>query len=195
MSRFPSLFIALAMAVIACLSLQGQVAPTTTLSGVVADATGGVIPNASVELVNTATQFTRRSQTDAQGRFLFTLVPPGSYDLTATAQGFATYKQSGITLDVNVPASLKVTLSISAAAQQVTVQENAPMVDTESGALRQVVSEKYIKELPLNGRNAASLVYMAPGTVGGKGTDTANYASTSDTIAVSVNGTWGDQGA
>src|SRR5256884_6881868 len=67
------------------------------------------------------------------------------------------------------------------------------MIDTESGALRQVVNERYIREMPLEGRNAATLVFMAPGTVTGKGTDRAPYASTSDTIAVSVNGTYGNQ--
>ena len=56
-----------------------------------------------------------------------------------------------------------------------------------------MVSEQYIQELPLNGRNAATLVFMAPGTVVGKGTDSGTYATTSDTIAVSVNGTFGDQ--
>lgn len=172
---------------------SAQVAPTTTLAGTVVDATGAVVPNASVDLTNAGTKLTKHAETDSQGRFLFTLMPPGTYNLKVTAAGFAVYNQSGITLNVNVPASVRVALSISSAAQEVTVNANAQMVDTESGTLRQVVSQTYINELPLNGRNAATLVYMAPGTVAGKGTDTATYASTSDTIAVSVNGTWGDQ--
>ncbi|MGI8744843.1 MAG: carboxypeptidase regulatory-like domain-containing protein [Bryobacteraceae bacterium] len=173
--------------------LLAQVVPTTTLTGTVADPTGALVPNASVTLTNANTQLSKSSHTDSQGRFSFNLIPPGAYDLTVSAQGFGAYRQSGITLDVNVPANVRVALSISASSQEVTVHENAPMVDTESGTLRQVVSEKYINDLPLNGRNAAALVYMAPGTVAGKGTDTATYASTSDTIAVSVNGTRGDQ--
>jgi hypothetical protein len=67
------------------------------------------------------------------------------------------------------------------------------MVDTESGTLHQVVGEHYAQNLPLNGRNAASLVYMAPGTVSGKGQDTASYANTGEALAISVNGTYGDQ--
>src|SRR5437867_13085327 len=84
-----------------------QVTPTTTLSGTVVDATGASVPSAAIELTNTDTHFTKRTETDTQGRFLFNLVPPGAYDLTVTAKGFSTYNQRGITLDVNVPASVR----------------------------------------------------------------------------------------
>ncbi len=181
---------AILLAVATCIA---QVAPSTTLSGSAIDPTGAVVPNAAVDLTNTRTQFKRHAVTDAQGRFLFDLVPPGHYDLAVLANGFTPYRQSGITLDANVPANLRISLSVSGTAEQITVEANAPMVDTESGTLRQVVSQQYIEDLPLNGRNAASLVYMAPGTVEGKGTDRGGYATTSDTIGVSVNGTYGDQ--
>jgi hypothetical protein len=173
--------------------VPAQVTPATTLSGVVFDPSGAVIPNAAVSLVNTSTQFSKNAHSDDQGRFTFNLVPPGAYDLSVTATGFSPYTQHGIALDVNVPANLRINLSVGGANEQVTVVGNAQMVDTETGTLRQVVSEKYIGELPLNGRNAATLVYMAPGTVAGKGADTGSYASTSDTIAISVNGTYGNQ--
>ncbi len=178
------------------LPMFSQNAATTSLAGTVADATGGRVVNASLELVNRGTHLTKRSSSGAQGRFLFILIPPGIYDLTVSAPGFSSVKQEGITLDVDVPGTVHVSLAVAGAAQQVTVAAVAadtPMVDTESGTLRQVVSEKYIQELPLNGRNAATLVFMAPGTVTGKGQDPGTYATTSDTIAVSVNGTFGDQ--
>ncbi len=177
----------------ACFNARAQVAPNTTLSGTVIDATGAAVPRAAVKLTNTNTQWNRRADTDQQGRFLFDLVPPGTYGLSVGAGGFSTYNQQGITLDANVPANVRVQLAVSGVSAQVTVRENAPMVDTESGTLHQVVSQKYIEDLPLNGRNAATLIYMAPGTVAGKGEDTGGYATTSDTIAVSVNGTYGDQ--
>jgi hypothetical protein len=170
-----------------------QVMPGATLAGIVADESGAVMRGASVELTNTGTRLTRHTETDAGGRFFFDLVPPGMYDLTISAEGFAVYRQQGITLDVNVPATLRVTLSVAGTVQEITVQADVPMVDNRSGTLRQIVSERYIQDLPLNGRNAASLIYMAPGTVAGKGTDVATYANTGDTIAVSVNGTFGDQ--
>ncbi len=174
-------------------AVSAQVAPTTRLSGQVVDSSGAYVPGAQVDLVMSGTQFTRHTVTNGEGRFLFDLVPPGSYELNVSASGFAVFHQSGIQLDVNVPASLKVPLTVRGAVQQVNVVGNAPMIDTESGALRQVVNERYIREMPLEGRNAATLVFMAPGTVTGKGTDRAPYASTSDTIAVSVNGTYGNQ--
>jgi len=170
-----------------------QTAPTTSLSGSVLDSTGSAVANAALELRNTGTHFTRRSSSDPQGRFLFNLIPPGVYELTVSAAGFTTVTQKGITLDVDVPGAVHVKLSVAGSAQQITVTAESPMVDSESGTLRQVVSEQYIQELPLNGRNAATLVFMAPGTVVGKGTDSGTYATTSDTIAVSVNGTFGDQ--
>ena len=85
-------------------------------------------------------QSTRHVKTDEQGRFLFDLVPPGQYELTITASGFSTYNRHGITLDANVPASLRIALAVSGLAEQVTIQANAPMVDTESRTLHQVVS-------------------------------------------------------
>jgi hypothetical protein len=66
-------------------------------------------------------------------------------------------------------------------------------VDSQSGTVRQVVGEQYIQDLPLEGRNAAVLVYMAPGTVLGTGTDTATYATNGDNLPISANGTMGNQ--
>lgn len=173
--------------------LAAQVAPTTRLSGEVLDSSGASVPGAHVDLISSGTEAVRHASTSGDGRFVFDLVPPGSYELNVSANGFATFHQSGIQLDVNVPADIKVQLTVRGAVQHVNVVENAPMIDTESGTLRQVVNERYIHEMPLEGRNAAALVFMAPGTVTGKGTDRAPYASTSNTIAVSVNGTYGNQ--
>ncbi|HZQ54733.1 MAG TPA: carboxypeptidase regulatory-like domain-containing protein [Bryobacteraceae bacterium] len=173
--------------------LWSQVVPTASLNGTVTDPSGAVVPSCTVELVNTATHVSKQIATDTQGRFLFNFLPPGTYDLNVTAQGFSAYRQTGITLDVNAPATVNVHLAIQSTAQEMTVNANAEMVDTESGTLHQVVGENYAENLPLNGRNAATLVFMAPGTVNGKGEDTGTYATTSDSIAISVNGTYGDQ--
>jgi hypothetical protein len=170
-----------------------QTTPTTNLSGILADPSGALVQGATLELTNPSTHWTRKSTTDSQGRFIFILVPPARYDLSATATGFAPLRQQGIRLDADVPAALRLTLSVAGSATTVTVQESAPMVDSESGTVRQVVGQQYIEDLPLQGRNAANLVYMAPGTVLGKGIDSGTYATNSDTIAVSANGAMGDQ--
>src|SRR5690348_8665666 len=150
-------------------ALLSQVVPTASLSGTVTDPAGAVVPSVRVELVNTATQVSKDVTADQQGRYQFNFLPPGRYDLSVSAPGFARYRQTGITLDVNAPATANVQLSVQSAQQESTVVANAQMVDTESGTLRQIVGEKYVQNLPLNGRNAATLVYMAPGTVPGKG--------------------------
>ena len=175
------------------LCAYAQSAPTTTLSGTVTDPTGAVVPAASLELTNEATHWTHKITSDAQGRFQFTLVPPGVYDLSAAASGFTGVRQEGIRLDADVPATLHVALSVASTATSITIEADAPMVDAQSGTVRQVVGEEYIQDLPLQGRNAATLVYMAPGTVLGKGIDSGTYATNTDTIAVSANGAMGDQ--
>jgi hypothetical protein len=186
-------FLLTALAMLACAQLPAQVVPTASLTGVVTDGTGAVVPSASAQITNTATHVIQTHVTDTGGRFLFNFLPPGSYDLSVSASGFGLYRQTGITLDVNAPATVQVHLNVQSVSQETTVNANAQMVDTESGTLHQIVNEKYAENLPLNGRNAASLVYMAPGTVAGKGEDTASYASNGDALAISVNGTYGDQ--
>ncbi len=170
-----------------------QSAPTTSLSGTVGDPSGAVVPNAALTLTNAGTNWSHKTASDAEGRFLFTLVPPGVYNMQASATGFAPLRQEGIRLDADVPATIHITLSVATSATTVTIKADAPMVDAQSGTVRQVVGEQYIEDLPLQGRNAAALVYMAPGTVLGKGIDSGTYATNSDTIAVSANGAMGDQ--
>lgn len=186
-------FVIVAGALLTATSVWPQVVPTASLTGTITDPAGALVPSATVELVNPATQLSKTAAADQQGRYRFNFLPPGRYDLDVSAPGFAKYRQTGITLDVNAPATANVQLNVQSAQQEVTVQANAEMVDTESGTLRQIVGEKYVGNLPLNGRNAATLVYMAPGTVPGKGEDTGTYATTSDSVAISVNGTYGDQ--
>src|SRR5215471_3394113 len=181
------------LALLSAAALFAQSAPTTSFSGTVADPSGSMVPDAALELTNTGTHWTRKTESDVQGRFLFTLVPPGVYELRVSAEGFATIRQDGIRLDVDVPATLRLNLAVAGATTTVTIREDAPMVDSQSGTVRQVVGEEYIQDLPLEGRNAAALVYMAPGTVLGKGTDTATYATNGDNLAISANGTMGNQ--
>src|SRR5437588_12378049 len=131
----------LAYTLLCAISVFAQSAPSTSLSGTVADQSGAVVPSAALELINSATHWTRKTATDTQGRFQFTLVPPGRYDLHLTAAGFTTLRQEGIRLDADVPATLRLTLSVAASLTQITIKEDAPMVDAQSGAVRQVVGE------------------------------------------------------
>lgn len=175
------------------LALGAQVAPTGSLVGEVKDASGAVIPGASIVLINTGTEARKETVSAADGRFAFRLLPVGEYRLQVSARGFATYDHSGIRVDVDSTPHMPVVLPVGSLTEAVTITADAAMVSTESGTLSQVVRERYIEDLPLDGRNAATLVFMVPGTVTGVNTTTAGYANTDETIAVSVNGARGNE--
>jgi hypothetical protein len=178
---------------LAALAGFAQIAPTSSLEGTVTDQSGSVVPNVSVTLRNLETGLERHAATSDLGKYIFNAVPVGLYSLQAEAQGFQSFRQSGIRLNVNTPATVDIRLTVGALTEQVSVTADAAMVNTQSGTLSQVVQQRYLVDLPLNGRNAATLIRMVPGTVTGVGTTTAGYANTSDTLAFSVNGTRGNE--
>src|SRR2546427_629001 len=183
----------LALLLLAANPAAAQVAPTASLTGTVTDPSGAAVPNARVTLTNLETGFERAVAAQTDGSYAFTQVRSGLYRVEASCDGFARYSQSGVRLNVNTPATLDIRLALGARAEPTAVTADATMVTTQSGALSQVVQQQYLQELPLNGRNAAPLIRMVPGVLPGVGTTTAGYANSSDTIAVSVNGTRGNE--
>jgi hypothetical protein len=189
-ARFGAL---IALAFVLPCAMTAQLVPTATLTGSVTDPTGAVVPSAKIQLVNSGTQVTTSATSDNQGRYLFNFLPAGTYELRVSAAGFAEYQQTGITLNVNAPATVDVRLQLHSTATQVVVKSNAEVIDTESGTLHQIVGHEYLENLPLNGRNAATLVTMAPGVVTSPGEYNDSYANSGNEVAYSVNGTYGDQ--
>ncbi len=168
--------------------------PTGTITGTVSDPTGAAVVGAKVVATNLNTGLTRDTTTANDGGYVFPLLPVGFYGLSVQAQGFRSFEQRGIEVKTDASSPVPITLQIGSATQTVTVQSNAEMVQTQSGALSEVVSQRKIVELPLNGRNPATLVLLTPGT----SDMTANgFSCSSDTIqstsypgaqAISVNG-------
>ena len=151
----------------------GQIAPTSSLTGVVTDPSGSVVPNAQITLRNLETGFERKISASDTGQYLFNAVPVGLYSIHSEAPGFQAYQQTGIRLNVNTPATVNIRLSVGGMTEQVTVTADAAMVNTQSGTLSQVVQQRYLTDLPLTGRTAATLIRMVPGPVSGVGTTQA----------------------
>ena len=137
----------------------------TSLGGTVTDSTGAAVPDAKIAASNTDTGFRETTTTNPRGSFLFSRLPVGPYELRVEKAGFAAYVQSGITLAVDQPANLTISLQVGQISNQVTVTAEAELVDTRTGTGSQVISQVPIVELPLNGRRPERLMYLAPGTV------------------------------
>jgi hypothetical protein len=136
---------------------------TASLSGTVVDQTGAVVPDARITVQNTDTGFTQSVTSNSSGEYLFSRLPVGNYKLTAEKPGLTTYVQSGIQLDVSQAATQKITLSVGTVSQQVTISADASLVTSQSATVSQVISQRQVVDLPLDGRQVQQLVFLAPG--------------------------------
>ena len=109
------------------------------------------------------TGFTRTTRTGNAGEYRLPSLPVGSYQMTVEMTGFATYVQKGITLAVGQTATVPVALQVSGVSQKVTVVANASLVTTDSATIGQIIGQKDIVGLPLNGRAVQQLVFLSPG--------------------------------
>ena len=161
------------------------------LTGAVHDASGASVPDVSVTATNATTRATQVTSTNALGVYVFPFLNPGSYDLTVKKEGFKTETRAGIILTVDQEATLNVTLSVGAVSEEVRVSANAELINTNTAALGQVIDEKAILELPLNGRNPAALVLLTPGAIDVLGTGAGvhqSYTTFPTQSGASVNG-------
>ena len=131
-----------------------------SLSGVVYDKTGGVVPAATVTLSNPEKGITQTFTTPPDGRYAFTLLPPGTYSLKVEKAGFRPYLQSGIALEVGQAATQDVSVELGAVTQEITVTAGAPMLNTQSADVGTTVTAQAILDLPLDVRNVFGLVYL-----------------------------------
>ena len=152
--------ILLAVAVLTVVPVSAQT--TGTILGRVADPSGAVVPGAKLTLINTGTNITRALTVPDSGDFTFSQLPPGQYNLAAEHAGFRRDLHNSITLEVGQQARVDITLQIGAVSEQVEVTESAPLISTESSALGNVVDNKKVVELPLNGRGYLQLAFLQP---------------------------------
>ena len=140
----------------------GQVT-TATISGIVSDSTGAVIPGATVTARSLETGIERTTITSSEGRFTILQIGLGSYQVRAEAAGFQTVVRTGITLAVGQEALVDFTLQVGAVAETLTVTGEAPVVETTSSAVSVLVEGTTIRDIPLNGRSFDQLVLLQPG--------------------------------
>jgi hypothetical protein len=136
-----------------------------SIVGTVVDPSGGVLPAAKIKITNEGTSQMRETTTNAQGYYVVPSLRPATYLVSVEAQGFATYEQKGVILQADQTATVNVTMEMGQARQTVSVEAPPAQVDTSTATLSQVVDRQRVIELPLNGRNAASLALITAGTV------------------------------
>ncbi|MDQ2950138.1 MAG: TonB-dependent receptor [Acidobacteriota bacterium] len=165
---------------------------TATLSGVVRDPQGGLIPNAAISLVEVETGQTRQTTSGAGGDYTVSNLPIGTYKITASSAGFKKTVIPSITLQVNQAAHLDLLLEVGAVSDEISVSAQAPLLATESTSVGQVVENRSIESLALNGRQFWQLVALTPGasyTPGGDRTRTGGSSIRSSAVNVQINGT------
>jgi hypothetical protein len=144
-------------------SLFGQV-DQGTITGVVQDPSGAVVPNATVTLTNIDLGLVMNARTDSAGIYIFSPVKIGSYSLRIAAPGFATTTQTNLHLNLQQTLNVVVTLKPGASTETVTVTSQAPLMQTQESSVGQVMDTQTIESVPLNGRNWVYIAQLAPGT-------------------------------
>jgi hypothetical protein len=162
MSRLSRIVLA---ALLVCLPLLAQTI-TASLEGDVKDTTGALVPGAQVEIRNTATGVVTHLQSGPDGRFIAPSLQPGPYAVMVAATGFKRVDRTGIVLQVNQTARIDIALEVGAVSETIEIKGEAPLLESTTAALGQVIENKSITELPLNQRNPYALVFLAPGVIG-----------------------------
>src|SRR6185503_8421237 len=155
----------------------GAQVTTGTIVGAVRDA-NGVVPGAAVTIreVNKGTADTYA--TDENGAYTAPFLTPGTYTVEVNVQGFRRWRREGVILQVNQRARVDVALEVGGIEETTTVVAESPLLRTDSSEVGTVIEERAIKELPLNGRNFATLVYLSPGITPGQANENLSGAST-----------------
>ncbi|HEU4893087.1 MAG TPA: carboxypeptidase-like regulatory domain-containing protein, partial [Vicinamibacterales bacterium] len=173
----------LAVVVLVVLTLAASSVPsaqvaTGSIVGTVTDSSNQVVPGAQVTIREVNRNTTTTLVTDASGVYTAPFLVPGTYEVQVELQGFKTWTRPGIILQVTDRVRVDVALEVGTITEATTVVASAPVVRTDSSEAGTVIEEMAIKELPLNGRNFATLVYLAPGITPGQAGENLSGAST-----------------
>jgi hypothetical protein len=151
--------------VIFCFAGFGQNTNSGEIRGTVTDPTGAIIPGVSVTILNTQTGGTRDLVTNSSGIYDAVSVLPGTYTITLSKEGFNKVVRSGIEITVN-PVAVDIQLTVGTSTQQISVTEQAPLLQTESGEQSTTLEYKTMQTLPNVGQNWANFTRILPGAAG-----------------------------
>ena len=136
---------------------------TGSISGLVRDPSGAVIPGATVSVLNVQTGIARTAVTNSSGFYSFPDLPIGAYNLLVTQQGFKAFQQTGLLINANSALTADVELVVGAESQQVVVSTEVAQVETESSQMGEVIEGEKMTAVPLNGRAFTDLLALQPG--------------------------------
>jgi hypothetical protein len=142
-------------------TLHAQIAITGKITGTVTDSSGAAVPNANVSVKSTALLAARSTRAEADGSYLFDLLPPGTYEVSVTAPGFQTYAQTGIVLTAGFTATVNSKLQVGEVTQVVKV-EGEPVIDLQNNQTSTTFDQSLLQEIP-SGRDPWSTVAQMPG--------------------------------
>src|SRR5580704_9032745 len=159
-------------------ALLGQASYQAQIHGLVSDASGAVLPNATITITEVGTNVSQTAKTNSSGEDTLRALRPSTYMVRATAPGFQIVEQEGVVLAVDQETTLNFTLHPGGTSTTIQVTEAAPLLDTESSALGTDVTSQYVKEIPLLNRNFFGLVFLNAGVSEAAGSGIAdNYPS------------------
>ena len=153
MTRLIAISSAVFALLIACSPPLGAQVDTGTITGIVSDTSGAVLPRATVVLKNEGTGEVRNGTTNEHGEFVFTPVQVGKYDITVDASGFQTQVRAGLELQVQQRLNVLIPLTVGSSTEKVVVTGAEPVLQTEDSSVGQVIDTQLVSQLPLNGRN------------------------------------------
>ncbi len=151
---------------------------TATLTGTVTDTSGACVPGATVEIIRPSTGAVRSITTGGAGSYYVGNLSIGTYHVTVSSAQFQTAQVEDVQLTVDQTRTLNVQLHVGATSQEVKVQDTEPALSQTTAEIGGVILNRQIKELPLNGRNVASLLALVPGAIdsGGANVNSIRFA-------------------
>lgn len=136
-----------------------------TISGVVVDTSGRVIPDADILILNEATGVQFANKTNGTGIYTISVLPPGQYRVQVSKVGFKTLIKPDVILNVQSALALNFTLPLGAASESITIEAGSSPINTTNASVSTVIDRKFVENAPLNGRSFQDLISMTPGVV------------------------------